>query len=146
MDYQDKYLKYKSKYLKLKKLEDELSKSTSEKNNLNGLANLSLLNNNLVRKNFFMFGGASKNTLYLMKAEWCPHCVAFKPVWNKLQEELKDVINFKTLDSEKDKEEIQSYNIDGFPTIIFKVGDKAYEYVGPRDEQGIKDFVAQYNK
>jgi thiol-disulfide isomerase/thioredoxin len=139
MDYQDKYLKYKSKYLKLKELEDS-------QNNRISLTNLSKLSSNIVRNSFNMMGGSSKNTLYLMKAEWCPHCVAFKPIWNKLQDELKDLINFKTLDSEKDKEEIKTYNIDGFPTIIFRVGDKSYEYVGPRDEQGIKDFIKQYNK
>ena len=34
-------------------------------------------------------GSADKKQLYLFKAEWCPHCVAFKPVWAALEKNTK---------------------------------------------------------
>ncbi len=122
-DYKKLYLKYKAKYLKLKNEE-----------NTNGLV---------------MTGGSIKNksnenTLYLFKAEWCPHCVAFKPTWKALQEEFKNEINFVTYDSDQNSKEIKSFNIEGFPTLILQAGNKAIEYVGPRDAQSLKDFVKQY--
>ncbi len=122
MDYQEKYLKYKAKYLKLKALEKELKK-----------------------KKVMTGGSSNMNSIYLFKAEWCGHCQGFKPTWNKLKEEMKSKINFVTYDSEKNSKEIKEYNIEGFPTLIMKVGNKAIEYVGPRDEQSVKDFINQYN-
>jgi thioredoxin-like negative regulator of GroEL len=114
MDYKKKYLKYKSKYLELKQ------------NSLN------------------MTGGSDMKTeIYLFKAEWCPHCTAFKPVWNKLQTALKGKYNFITVDADKDKEKIQQWKIDGFPTIIKRVGNNAIQYEGPRDEVNLMNFIKE---
>jgi len=113
MDYSKKYLKYKSKYLKLK--------STS-----------------------IQTGGASnseKKEIYLFKAEWCPHCVAFKKTWQSLQEKMKDKYKFITFDSDKDKQSIEKWDIKGFPTIIKKEGNTMKEYVGPRDEESVEVFI-----
>jgi len=118
--YKIKYLKYKKKYLKLKSLENKQLKY-----NLNG--------------------GSDKNTLYLFKAEWCGHCKGFKPTWEKLQNEMKDKVNFKTYDSDKDADMIEKFKIQGFPTLVLKVGDKAIEYVGGRDILSLKDFINLYS-
>jgi len=127
MDYNEKYLKFKAKYLKLKSIMD--------KNNANKIV---------------MSGGGSKTsktskTLYLFKAEWCPHCRMFKETWQNLETELKDKLKFVTYDSKVDSDKIESYGIKGYPTIILSVGNKAVEYVGPRDEQSLKEFINQYN-
>jgi thiol-disulfide isomerase/thioredoxin len=122
MNYNNKYLKYKAKYLKLKSMID---------NNQNKITMLG--------------GGTNKKTIYLFKAEWCPHCVNFKPTWNKLQEELGDKLNFVTYDSKENAKEISEYKINGFPTIILKVDNKAIEYLGPRDESSLRNFIKQYN-
>ncbi len=123
MNYQEKYLKYKAKYLKLKSLEKS-----------NG---------------FNMTGGAGKKTekptLYLFKAEWCPHCIAFKPVWKDLESKMNSKIDFVMFDSETNSNEIKNFKIEGFPTIILKAGGKAIEYVGPRDFASVKEFVETYN-
>lgn len=124
MNYNEKYLKYKAKYLKLK---SKMDKKSEDK--------------------IIMSGGGSKiaKTMYLFKAEWCPHCRMFKDTWNSLKTGLKDKVKFVAYDSEEDADKIKSYNIQGFPTIILTVGDKAIEYVGPRDEQSLKEFIDQYN-
>ena len=123
MDDQKKYLKYKAKYLKLK---SKMDKNSS-----------------------VMTGGASNSksdkTIYLFKADWCPHFKMFKSTWDGLKQELDDKIKFITYDSEKHTKEIKSFNIQGYPTIILTVGDKAIEYVGPRDGTSLKEFINQYN-
>ena len=113
--YNDKYLKYKAKYLNLKKT-------------------MSL-------RNVSQSGGADKTEIYLFKAEWCGHCKGFKPLWEKIKEEYKDKYTFVTLDSEKDKEKIDEWKIGGFPTIIKKTNNSAEEYVGPRDEASVVEFI-----
>jgi len=123
MNYQEKYLKYKAKYLKLKSQEKLAS--------------------------FNMTGGASKKldkpALYLFKAEWCPHCVAFKQTWKDLEKKLESKVDFIMFDSEANSNEIKEYNIEGFPTLILKAGGKAIEYVGPRDYASVKEFIETYN-
>jgi thiol-disulfide isomerase/thioredoxin len=119
MDYHDKYLKYKNKYLKLKFLE---------------------------QKNSTMHGGSNpaKATLNLFKAEWCGHCINFKPIWEKIQTEKSNNISFKSYDADKDKQAIKSFNIEGFPTLILTQGNKAIEYVGNRDYDSIIEFISTY--
>jgi len=129
LEYKEKYLKYKAKYLKLKSKEKELNKKSI---NMKGGSNMNDNNNN-------------KNSIYLFKADWCGHCKQFKPTWNKLKDEMSNKINFITYDSVKNAKEIKEYNISGFPTLIIKTGNKAIEYVGPKNEQSIKDFINQYN-
>jgi thiol-disulfide isomerase/thioredoxin len=120
-NYYAKYLKYKGKYMKLKQLEAKLSGKQ-------------------------MTGGGDDKTLYLFKAEWCGHCKAFKPTWEKLQklDEFRNKVKFISYDSDRDGEKMKEYNIEGFPTLIMVSGGKAIEFSGPRDEESIKSFINQY--
>lgn len=86
-------------------------------------------------------GSDPKPQIYLFKAEWCGHCKGFKPTWEKIQKELKGKYEFITLDSDQDKEQISQWGIKGFPTIIKKVNENAEEFVGPRDENSVKEFI-----
>lgn len=118
-DYRSKYLKYKKKYLKLKQLE----------------------------KN--MIGGGNQQIsdpeIYLFKAEWCGHCKAFKPVWNELNKKYKSKYTFKTFDADKNKNDIQKWNIEGFPTIMLKNKDgQVIEFRGSRDIETLSDFLNQF--
>lgn len=110
--YYQKYLKYKAKYFNLK----SLSKTIQS-------------------------GGGSNVEIYLFKADWCGHCRGFKPTWEKISKDLGSKYKFITVDADKDKDKIEKWKIQGFPTIIKKVGDNAQEYVGPRDEQSVKEFI-----
>jgi len=115
-DYHKLYLKYKSKYMQLK------------------LQNMKGGNGN------------NMNTLFLFKADWCGHCRGFKPTWEKLQNDMSDKINFVTYDADKNKDKINEYKIDGFPTLVLKTKDnKAVEYVGSRDLDALKEFINQYS-
>jgi thioredoxin-like negative regulator of GroEL len=93
-----------------------------------------------------MTGGVSQNELMLFKADWCGHCKHFLPTWEKISNDSNLKVNFKTFDSEKNKKEIEQYNIHGYPTIMYKVGNNLIEYNGNRDENSIKEFISSYNK
>ena len=119
-----KYLKYKTKYFNLKNMTNSMIQnggSTNQNNDNN--------DNN------------EKPQIYLFKAEWCGHCKGFKPIWEKIKNALNIKYEFITVDANKDKNLIDKWKIQGFPTIIKKVGDNAQEYVGNRDEQSVKTFI-----
>lgn len=118
MDFYKKYLKYKSKYL-----------------------NLVNTKNQKIQMGGAKASNDDKTTIYLFKAEWCPHCVSFKKTWKDLQEIYKNKYNFVTYDSDKDKVIIEKWKISGFPTIMKKQGNNVKEYVGPRDEESVKTFI-----
>jgi thioredoxin-like negative regulator of GroEL len=102
-------------------------------------------NKYLLNKSIVMTGGESKqNELLLFKAEWCGHCKNFLPTWEKISNDTSLNINFKTFDSDKNKKEIKDFDIQGFPTIMYKVDDKLIEYNGSRDEKSIKEFIISY--
>jgi thiol-disulfide isomerase/thioredoxin len=113
-DYLVLYQKYKNKYLKLQKEQSMINEQV---------------------------GGTDKKDVFLFKAEWCGHCQGFLPAWNKLKEENHSKYNFITYDSDKNKEEIKSWNIQGFPTIMVKKGNEAMEYVGPNEYNSVLSFI-----
>jgi thiol-disulfide isomerase/thioredoxin len=114
MDYKLKYQKYKSKYLKL-------------------------INNQLG-------GSLKKPELYLFKADWCGHCNNFKPEWEKIVADstLTKKVNFITMDSEKNRKDINKWQIGGFPTIILKKNNKLIEYNNNRTFNNIKQFINEH--
>lgn len=120
--YQEKYLKYKQKYLLLK---NKLNNTPSQTGGGN--------KGNL---------GQYDKTLTLIKADWCGHCKAFKPIWEELPSKIK-YINFKTLDNDINKKEIEKYKISGFPSLILEIKDKKIKYEGHRDVESIKKFVEE---
>ena len=84
----------------------------------------------------------------LFYADWCPHCVAFKPDFLKakstmdgseskgktLRLELVDCVENKTIASEN--------NVSGFPTVkIFTDDNKSSEYGGERSYEGLTSYL-----
>jgi thiol-disulfide isomerase/thioredoxin len=92
------------------------------------------------------FAGANK-TLVIAKAEWCGHCKTAAPEFEKLQKEspikLKSgtEVPVKILDSDKNKDEIATYKIKGFPSIMVVDGENITEYHGPRTKKDIITFL-----
>ena len=91
-------------------------------------------------------GDPTTHELWLFKADWCGHCKNFLPTWDKISKDPSLKINFKLFDSEKDKETINTHNINGFPTIMYKSNKQLIEYNGSRDEKSIRDFISSYGK
>jgi thiol-disulfide isomerase/thioredoxin len=85
----------------------------------------------------------------LFYADWCPHCVAFKPDFmkarkdmngsehqgKKLRLELVDCVANKTIASEN--------SVSGFPTVkIFTDDNKSSEYSGERSYEGLTSYLS----
>ncbi len=124
--YKNKYLKYKQKYLKKKLALKNAGIDTTLYNNAN------------------LYGGnTNPPTLYLFKADWCGHCVAFKDKWNELNNDklLNNKIKFVEYDADKNTTEITAHNIQGFPTLLLNVNNKKIEYNGKRELSEIKSFI-----
>ncbi len=73
-----------------------------------------------------------KPMLMLFWADWCGHCHHFMPTFEKL-----NIVKV----SDKEKDLIEEYKIDGFPTLKLYDGKKFHEYSGGRDINNIRDFV-----
>lgn len=90
--------------------------------------------------------GASK-TLIICKADWCGHCKKAQPEFNKLLSSSPITLNdgskvtVKILDADKDKSEINKYNVKGFPTVLILDGSATTEYPGERSASAIIDFL-----
>ena len=122
---ESKYLKYKIKYQQLK---NNLLNQTGGKQNDNFYYNQQKIND--------------KNpTLYLFKASWCGHCVAFRENWNALSEKFKNKINFVLYDSDKNNKEMKEWRVNKYPTLILRNGTSASEYNGDRDIDSLIKFI-----
>ena len=83
----------------------------------------------------------SKPTLYLFKASWCGHCKNFIPTWEALEKRYTDKINLIAYDVDKNKKEIEEWNIESFPTLFYRKGLNAIEYNGDRSIDDLIKFI-----
>ncbi|KAH7648420.1 disulfide isomerase-related protein [Cryptosporidium bovis] len=69
-------------------------------------------------------------------AEWCGHCQAFAPEYEKIASALKGIVPFVAID---DQSEMAEYGIQGFPTvkIFVESSTKPKDYTGPRTAEGL---------
>ncbi|XP_054724701.1 protein disulfide-isomerase A3-like [Uloborus diversus] len=80
-------------------------------------------------------------------APWCGHCKRLAPEYEKAASELKKAdpaIPLAKVDctSDNGKDTCQKYGVNGYPTLkIFKNGEFASEYNGPRDSDGIVKYM-----
>jgi thiol-disulfide isomerase/thioredoxin len=123
-DYLVLYNKYKNKYIKAKK---ELNFQTGGKGEEQYVGE----NKEDVLDN--------KTTVYLFKASWCGHCKNFKETWNATANMYKNNINFIAYDSEKNKEKMTEWDINGYPSIKIRQGSNVIDYNGDRD---LNSFVS----
>jgi thiol-disulfide isomerase/thioredoxin len=77
-------------------------------------------------------------SVVLYYANWCPHCVSFKPEWNKIKATLDEKgITYQEYEESQNKEAIMKANIPGYPTI--KINNQIYN--GARDHDSIINAV-----
>lgn len=83
--------------------------------------------------------------IVLYYANWCPHCVDFEPIWNKLEtkEKLKQMYIFEKYDCAKDKTCEKESAVEGFPTIIIYKNNNKILYPSnlKRTEQNVEEFM-----
>ena len=79
----------------------------------------------------------------LFYADWCGHCIAFKPTWEALKKVfIKNNVEFEEFEDSKNEELIKEKGIDGFPTIkITNDNGNEYEYIGARSVDAILNEI-----
>ena len=90
---------------------------------------------------------AKKSKIILIWAEWCGHCINFKPEFDKCRQEvagcsLKDKIEVVDYNEKEHPEKIKEYGGQGFPTVIFEDSEGNFDsYEGPRTSEALISFI-----
>ncbi len=87
--------------------------------------------------------------LVLFYADWCGHCKKIKPVWDEASDEINDKDKNKKMikincggGSKKEKEIMEKYNIDGYPTKILFTNGKPSPYEGARNKDAFIEALS----
>jgi thiol-disulfide isomerase/thioredoxin len=89
----------------------------------------------------------TKDRFTMCYADWCPHCTTAKPAFKEFSKGGKLLINGKEvhvrmLEADKDKDEMASLPVKGFPTFLLETVDgKVIEYKGPRETEKYLEFL-----
>jgi thiol-disulfide isomerase/thioredoxin len=92
---------------------------------------------------------ASEATVTLYWAEWCPHCVSFKPIYESVSNKMGNkrnsvgtLIKFKQVDCVALPDKCKENHVTSYPTIKVKKGSmKETEYKGNKDDAAFTNFV-----
>jgi len=84
------------------------------------------------------------NNKYIIKlffADWCPHCVDFKPIWYSLKKKYSNNISFIEVDCTENDPELSF--IKGFPTIAIFDGTNNFidVYNGDRSNKSFEAYI-----
>jgi len=80
----------------------------------------------------------------LFYAEWCGHCKAIKPHWNKLAKHFNDgnVMRIAQLEADQNRKMAEKFKIKGFPTLyMVNKNRKFIQYKGPREYSDLLNFA-----
>ena len=86
---------------------------------------------------------SDKPTLVRFHADYCGHCKAMEPEWEKVKSKVDDLKNKQVVDVEHSAiEHVPSHlkeGVDGYPTIraFTNKGKESYSYSGPREADAI---------
>ena len=92
-------------------------------------------------------GDVKVTKVELFFANWCGHCIKFKPEWATLKKMLDDKgIKWNEYEADKDANKMEEENIRGYPTIRITVGGNKQEYNGERSAKAIFNVIMNPNK
>jgi thiol-disulfide isomerase/thioredoxin len=86
-----------------------------------------------------------KYNIRLYFANWCPHCVSFKPIWYKLKTKYNDIINFTEIDCTSNNPDLSF--VSSFPTITIHdvTGKYIKKYNDQRTMKKLENFIMTLN-
>ena len=95
------------------------------------------------------FGNSQKNIkLYNFNTTWCGWSIRLQPQWDLLTTTVKNDPSLSSVqvfdikcDSDENKQLCQTFNVEGYPTIIIDVDGKRTVYNGDRTSDAILKFV-----
>jgi len=77
-------------------------------------------------------------------APWCGHCQALEPEYKKAAKMLKEAdssVSLAKMDATKETKAAEKFKVDGYPTLKFFNHGQPSDYSGPREAQGIVDWL-----
>jgi protein disulfide-isomerase-like protein len=85
-------------------------------------------------------------TLLYFYADWCGHCQHFSPTFEKFESNINNSkLNIIKFNADKDKKYVQSFGVEGFPTLIFH-DLKNNRFIDYRGNRTITDLVKFVNE
>ena len=95
--------------------------------------------------------GEGDAELLMFHVDWCPHCKTAKPEWDKVANkyEGKSVNGYKvtftdvncTEETPDVQEMMETYNIEGYPTIKMIKGDQVIDFEAKPTESSLTQFL-----
>tara|TARA_Y100001970_G_C13976710_1_gene721010 strand:- start:454 stop:879 length:426 start_codon:yes stop_codon:yes gene_type:complete len=83
--------------------------------------------------------------LYLFYTNWCPHSKKTMEIWDEIRKHYSNPdfqLNFIKIDSEKDNELSNKFNVTEYPTIILVIDSKKYYYDANLEELTLSKFLS----
>jgi len=75
-------------------------------------------------------------------AEWCPPCQQMKPVFEGLEEEFADRVEFRKIDVDKEAEKAAKFKVLSVPTfVILKNGQEIDRKVGALSKATLQSWI-----
>lgn len=84
--------------------------------------------------------------LLFFQMEQCPHCVRFRPEWNKCVQQVSSMPKVCAVEvAATDAKKVKDYDVDGFPTIILEDvrNGNRMTYDGARTADAVVAFISQ---
>ncbi|CAK5023302.1 unnamed protein product [Meloidogyne enterolobii] len=101
----------------------------------------------LTEQTFDDFLGSNALTLVEFYAPWCGHCKKLAPEYEKAAIRLKaHGIPLAKVDATIEKKLAELYDVKGFPTLKIFRNARRFDYDGPRDADGIVNYMIEQSK
>lgn len=89
-------------------------------------------------------GSGREQSLVLFHVDWCHHCKAILPIWQKFEaaHNGKTKINVSNINCEQNPHIAKRFNLEGFPTILYLENGAIKEtYSGDRTLDALTEFL-----
>lgn len=88
---------------------------------------------------------------YMFYTDWCPHCTTAKPLWDSLDQSIKNgkskfgdtTVNILKVNCQSDSKKCDGYGVNSYPTFKLDALNKRYEYQGAPSVSDWKHFLTQ---
>jgi thioredoxin 1 len=76
-------------------------------------------------------------------ANWCGPCKVYGPTFERVKQDLQDIIEFKEIDVEQDEENLSAeYKVKGIPmTVLLEDGEVKKSQSGRMAELQLREFI-----